>query len=81
MDKEEKLVHECHMEIEGTCYEIRVFLNGEGHHVAKTALARDDILINDGPSLEEVLFKHRSLLPLALDSRAILQSYLSSREP
>lgn len=81
MGKEETLVHECQVEIAGTYYEIRVFVNGEGHHVAKTVLGRDDVLINDGSSLEEVLSKHRNLLPLALDSRAILKSYRSTRKP
>ncbi|MFO7982127.1 MAG: hypothetical protein R6V08_01615 [Desulfuromonadales bacterium] len=81
MGKEETLVHECQVEIDGVLYEIRVFMDGEGHHVAKTVLGRNDVMINDGSSLEEVLSKHRNLLPLALDSRAILKSYRSSREP
>ncbi|NIQ96986.1 MAG: hypothetical protein GWO11_09230 [Desulfuromonadales bacterium] len=79
MSNEDTLVHECQMEIAGSRYEIHVFLQADGRHVAKTVLASDDVLINDGPSLEEVLAKHRNLLPLAIDSRAMLQSYLSSR--
>jgi hypothetical protein len=80
MNNEEILVHKCQVEIAGTRYEVHVFLLEDGRHVAKTVLDRDDILINDGPSLEEVLDKHQSLLPLAIDSRAILQSYRSSRK-
>lgn len=79
MENDDRLVHECQMEIAGTRYEIHVFVQHDGRHVAKTVLASDDVVINDAPSLEEVLTKHRTLLPLAIDSRAMLQSYLSSR--
>lgn len=77
--KNETLIHTCHLEIGGNRYEIQVFLSDDGRHVAKTILSRDDVLINDGSSLEEALDRQRSLLPLAVDSRSILQSYHSTR--
>lgn len=66
-----KLVHISHFEHSGTLYEISVYCNGEGHHYAETRLNEDDIIINDGPTLEKVLNKHANLLPLAIDSHKI----------
>ncbi len=63
-----KLVHKTHFEYENTFYEIAVYCNSDGHHYAETNLSSDDIIINDGPSLDEVLRKHANLLPLAISS-------------
>lgn len=77
--KGETLVHSCRVEIADSHYEIEIFLRQDGWHIAKTLLAHDDILINDAESLEAALKRQQELLPLALDSRAILAEYRSSR--
>ena len=70
---EEKLVHKSDMELHGNRYQIMVFCREDGRHFAKTRFGMDDIIINDGDSLEEALAKHERLLPLAVRSRQVLQ--------
>jgi len=70
---EEKLVHKSDIELHGSHYQILVFCREDGRHFAKTRFAMDDIIINDGDSLEEALAKHEKLLPLAVRSRQVLQ--------
>jgi hypothetical protein len=70
---EETLVHESDVELHGDRYQIKVFCRANGHHFAKTRFAADDIIINDGASLEEALASHERLLPLAVRSRQVLQ--------
>lgn len=71
----EQLVHQCRMTVANDEYEVQVFTRQDGTHVAKTVFAPGDVIINDGPSLNEVLEKHARLLPLAIDSRLMLQEY------
>jgi len=71
--KIEKLVHTCFFEIADQSYEVLVYSRPDGGHLAKTSFAPDDVIINDGLSLKEVLDKHRHLLPLAVNSREILR--------
>jgi len=71
--EKEVLVHSCRLHVSGADYEVQVFSRPDGSHVAKTVFSRDDIIIHDGFSLNEVLDKHRRLLPLAINSRMILQ--------
>ncbi|SNB44733.1 hypothetical protein [Geobacter sp. DSM 9736] len=66
---EEVLVHESEIEIHGSRYTINVFCRMDGRHVARTRFGVDDVIINDGGSLQEVLEKHERLLPLAITSR------------
>lgn len=66
-------VHKCTFNIAGHDYEIVVYSRPDGSHVARTAFGPDDVIINDGLSLDEVLVKHRNLLPLAINSRQILR--------
>ena len=70
---EETLVHESDVELHGDRYQIKVFCRANGRHFAKTRFAADDIIINDGSSLEEALANHERLLPLAVRSRQVLQ--------
>jgi hypothetical protein len=70
---EEKLVHKSDIELHGSRYQIMVFCCEDGRHFAKTRFGADDIIINDGHSLEEALAKHEKLLPLAVRSRQVLQ--------
>jgi hypothetical protein len=70
---EERLVHKSDIELLGNRYQIMVFCREDGRHFAKTRFDTDDIIINDGDSLEEALAKHERLLPLAVRSRQVLQ--------
>jgi hypothetical protein len=71
----EVLVHKAEIELHGDHYQIMVYCRDDGRHLAKTSFTADDIIINDGSSLEEVLEKHERLLPLAISSRKILQEF------
>jgi hypothetical protein len=73
----EKLVHSCRLDILGSEYEVLVFSRQDGSFVAKTVFSSEDVIINDGLSLEDALDRHRRLLPLAVDSRSILRAYRS----
>ncbi len=46
--------------------------DGRGSHMAETTLGPGDSVISDGGSPEEVLQKHRTILPAAILSRALL---------
>ncbi|GFE59410.1 hypothetical protein [Geobacter sp. AOG1] len=72
---DEKLVHRTEIELQGDRYEIMVYCRTDGRHFARTYFGDDDVIINDGSSLEEVLAQHERLLPLAVCSRKILQEY------
>jgi hypothetical protein len=69
MEHSELLVHQSVVEIGGHHYEVCVYARNDGLHFAKTTLAPQDIVINDGLSLAHALEKHRNLLPLAIASR------------
>lgn len=76
--EKEMLVHRTTLNIAGTDYEVLVFSREEGGHLAKTFFDENDIIINDGISLEEALAKHERLLPLAVNSRQILRELRGS---
>ncbi|PLX76146.1 MAG: hypothetical protein C0615_07170 [Desulfuromonas sp.] len=65
----ETLVHQCRLPIGADEYEILVFSRPDGSHIAKTVIDVDDVIINNGMSLNEALEKHRQVLPLAINSR------------
>jgi len=69
------LVHKSLFHVDGQDYEIAVFTRPDGTHVAKTEFSPVDVVVNDGLSLDEVLAKHRRLLPLAVNSRLILREF------
>jgi len=71
----ENLVHKGTVQVGEDIYEVLVFLRRDGRHIAKTFFDREDVIINDGPSLEEALERHQRLLPLAIDSRRILEDF------
>ncbi len=71
-----QLVHQLLLSIEGGEYLIEVFSRPDGSHFARTAFSPQDIIISDGFSLDEVLHRHKNLLPLAVHSR---QLHFSSR--
>lgn len=70
MDKE-VLVHKCRLPVGSEEYEVLVYSRPDGSHVAKTVLDVYDVIINDGPTLDLTLEKHRELLPLAINSRKL----------
>lgn len=74
----EILVHESEMEIQGDRYTINVYCRLDGKHFARTRFGEDDIIINDGTSLEDVLQKHERLLPLAISSRQMFNKMVFS---
>jgi hypothetical protein len=69
VEDNEILVHKSVVEIGGQHYEVCVYARNDGLHFAKTIFSPQDIVINDGFSLEHALEKHRNLLPLAIASR------------
>ncbi len=70
---EERLVHKTEIDLDGDHFEILVYCRADGRHFAKTRFGENDIIINDGQSLEEALAKHERVLPLAVTSRLLLQ--------
>lgn len=66
-----QLVHQLRCDFEGQEYLIEVFSRPDGSHFARTVFGPQDVIISDGPSLEEVLLRHRDLLPLAVHSRQL----------
>lgn len=69
----ETLVHTAEIELNGDRFEILVYCRDDGRHFAKTRFGENDIIINDGQSLEEALAKHERLLPLAVTCRLLKQ--------
>lgn len=69
-----RLVHETRLAVGEDSYTVTVYCRTDGRHFAKTSFSEDDIIINDGDTLEEVLDKHERLLPLAVSSRQMRQS-------
>ena len=70
---EETLVYKTEITLQGDRFEILVFCREDGRHFAKTRFGENDIIINDGPSLEEALEKQENVLPLAVNCRQVLQ--------
>jgi hypothetical protein len=72
---EQELLLNEHFLWQGQSYPIRIYRCPSGKarcsHVAETALGPDDYVISDGSSIEEVLHKQQTILPLAILSRTI----------
>lgn len=66
------LVYQTDVMIQGGRYNIQVFSRDDGRHFAQTHFDDSDIIISDGASVEDVLEKHRKLIPLAVTSRRIM---------
>lgn len=73
---EDRPLHSSEMEVNGESFRIKVFCGESGRFFAKTCLGENDFIITDGPSLPEALKKHEDLLPLAIGTRELTQSYL-----
>jgi len=78
---EEKLLQSTEIEVNGELFQVNIFCGSGGRFFAKTCLGEDDFIITDGASLPETLTKHEALLPLAIGSRELTQSYLGNRRP
>lgn len=76
----EIIVHKGLCQIGDKDYEILVY-SSAGRHFAKTTFTPEDVIISDGLTLDEVLNKHRSLLPLAINSRQILNDFRRFLQP
>ncbi len=74
-ETDEILVHKADIVLHGDKYQIMVFCRSDGRHFAKTYFSEGDIIINDGPTLEEALARQEKLLPLAISSRKVMQGY------
>ncbi len=74
-DSDEILVYKTDILLYGDRYQISVFCRSDGRHFAKTHFSEGDIIINDGPTLEEALSRHEKLLPLAISSRRVMRDY------
>lgn len=68
-------VHVDHMTIGESHYEIRIFARPDGSHIARTQIAHGDLLVNNGTTVTEALSRQKALLPLAIDSRRIVQEF------
>ena len=76
------LLHSTELEVNGEVFSINIFCSSAGRFFAKTCLGEEDYIITDGPSLPETLKRHEDLLPLAIGTRELTQSYLGySRRP
>jgi hypothetical protein len=73
---EETLLHSSDVELNGEVFQIKVFSNAAGRFFAKTCLGHEDFIITDAVSVPEALKKHEDLLPLAVGTREINQSYM-----
>jgi hypothetical protein len=71
-----QLIHELKHDFEGSEYLIEVFVRPDGSHFARTTFSPEDVIISDGVNLDDVILKHRELLPLAVRSRKM---HFSSR--
>jgi len=71
----DNLVHRGNVLVGDQEYEVLVFLRHDGRHIAKTFFDTEDVIINDGSSLAEALERHQRLLPLAIDSRRIVEAF------
>ena len=61
---------------DGKSYMVRVYRRSQekerGSHMAETTLGPGDYVISDGRSPEEVLYRHQTILPVAILSRSLL---------
>jgi hypothetical protein len=73
--EEERPLHTCDLEVNGELFSIKVYCSTPGRFFAKTCLGEGDVIITDGRSLPEALKKHEDLLPLAICTRELTQSY------
>lgn len=76
---EEVLLHSSDIEVNGEVFQVKVFSKAPNRFYASTCLGNDDFIITDGPTIPEALKKHEELLPLAVGTREINQSYLGLR--
>lgn len=72
------LLHSSEMEVNGEVFSINIFCSAAGRFFAKTCLGEGDFIITDGPSVPEALKRHENLLPLAIGTRELTQSYLGN---
>jgi hypothetical protein len=69
------LLHSSELEVDGEYFSINIYSNSAGCFFAKTCLSDGDVIITDGRSVADTLKKHEDLLPLAIGTRVLTQSY------
>jgi hypothetical protein len=74
--EEESPLHSSELEVNGERFGITIYCSSAGRYFAKTCLGEGDVIITDGPSVSDALKKHEDLLPLAVGTRELTQSYL-----
>lgn len=75
---QDTLLHSSEFEFNGELFSIKIFCSAAGRFFAKTCLGEGDFIITDGSSAPDALKKHEELLPLAVGTRELTQSYLGS---
>lgn len=75
MDDETPL-HSSEFELNGEVFNISIYSNTSGRFFAQTCLGEGDLIITDGLTVPDALKKHEDLLPLAISTRELTQSYL-----
>ncbi|WP_236021841.1 hypothetical protein [Geomesophilobacter sediminis] len=70
------MLHSSDIELNGEVFQIKVFSKSPSRFYATTCLGNDDFIITDGPTVPDALKKHEELLPLAVGTREITQSYM-----
>jgi len=75
---DDKLLHSSEVELNGEVFSISIFGNSTGRFFAKSCLGEGDFIITDGQSVPDALKKHQDLLPLAIGTRELTQSYLGA---
>jgi hypothetical protein len=73
---DDRPLHLSELEVNGEIFSIKIFCNTTGRFFAETCLGEGDVIITDGASVPETLKKHEDLLPLAVSTRELTQSYL-----
>lgn len=73
---DETPVYSSEFELNGELFNISIYSNTSGRFFAQTCLGEGDLIITDGPTVPDALKKHEGLLPLAISTRELTQSYL-----
>jgi hypothetical protein len=64
------------VEVNGEIFNISVYGSMSGRFFAQTCLGEGDFIITDGSTVPDAIKKHEDLLPLAISTRELTQSYL-----
>lgn len=74
--EDETPLYSSEVELNGEIFSISIYSNTSGRFFAQTCLGEGDFIITDGSTVPDALKKHEELLPLAISTRELTQSYL-----